>query len=355
MAEDEDKSQTRKIKARLKLAKTATMNQFDLAKLGLMKMTSKGNLYEPSTKGHITFEGFLFKKSPGGIPLMRHWHKRWFVLESPGKLLYYVDKEKTELKGIIPLDMIEKMLFRATRLTLLMEGASETAPPRKFSLKAESDDAVKTWATAINKAFEELDRMEDEAEGQGSMDNIGDGDSKYWKVETRKKLNLSVALDDKPKKKKGAALKIDPRAKEIEAQIAERDAAEQKKNSVSAANVPEGASSGYMPLNDDYVAVAPPSAVSSSSPDLGDNRQTEQGQVERQRQQEEQERQRALEVYRAEQERVESQRAREVQQEEQERVERQRAREMQEQADLAAAIAASQMDQRESPPQILEG
>jgi len=210
-------------------------------------------LYEPSTKGVVTFEGFLFKKSPGGIPLMRHWHKRWFVLESPGKLLYYADQAKTDLKGIIPLDMIEKMLFRATRLTLLMEGTSDNAPPRKFSLKAESDAEIKTWGHAINKAFEELDRIDEQEETDHTMDDIGEGDSKYWKVETRKKLNLSVTLEDKPKKKK-AELKIDPRARQIEAKIAEKAAAESKLDD----------STGYMPLNDDVVM--PEASVASSSP-----------------------------------------------------------------------------------------
>jgi len=247
----------------MKMAKTATMNQFDLAKLGLYKMTSKGNLYEPSTKGVVTFEGYLFKKSPGGIPLMRHWHKRWFVLESPGKLLYYADQAKTDLKGIIPLDMIEKMLFRATRLTLLMEGTSDNAPPRKFSLKAESDTEIKTWGTAINKAFEELDRIDEEDERDHKMDDIGEDNAKYWKVETRKKLNLSVTLEDKPKKKK-LELKIDPRAKEIEAQIAEREAAE-RKNSDAVADPSRTDAAGYMPLNDDHV-VLPEESLASTSP-----------------------------------------------------------------------------------------
>lgn len=208
------------LRARVKGAKHATMNQLDLAKLGLLRMTSKGNLYEPSTKGTITFEGWLSKKSPGGIPLIRHWHKRWFVLEAPGKLLYFSDQAKTDLKGIIPLDMVERMLFRSTRLTLLME-ATEDTPSRKFSLKADTEEGTKNWVTAINKAFEEIDRLEDEAEeAEGKVAKIGEGDGKYWKVETRKKLNLSVALD-KPKKK--GELKINPRAKEIEAEHAKEE------------------------------------------------------------------------------------------------------------------------------------
>jgi len=310
---------------------------------------------------------------------MRHWHKRWFVLESPGKLLYYSDKDKTDLKGIIPLDMIEKMLFRATRLTLLMEGASETAPPRKFSLKGESDDVVSSWGTAINKAFEELDRIEEEEEVHDKeMDDIGEGDSKYWKVETRKKLNLSVGLEDKPKKKKGV-LKIDRRAKEIEAQIAEKEVAERKLSVVAQPVVPapvedvvseparheavvdlppqrvaaaqpvapapvedvaaepvhdvasepvqqevaavdpppQRAAGGYIPLVDDYVAVSPPS---SSSPAR------------------------------------EEEDARQAEQADRDRVERQRARELQEEADLVAAIAASQMEPPTQPVAVeLEG
>jgi len=289
----------------MKMAKTATMNQFDLAKLGLMKMTSKGNLYEPSTKGVVTFEGFLFKKSPGGIPLMRHWHKRWFVLESPGKLLYYADQGKTLLKGIIPLDMIEKMLFRSTRLTLLMEGTADNAPPRKFSLKAESDTEIRTWGAELNKAFEELDRIEEEEEREHKMEDIGEGDSKYWKVETRKKLNLSVTLEDKPKKKK-AALKIDPRAKEIEAQIAEKEATERKLS--VAADPSKNDSTGYLPLNDDLVADALPIASSSREDDDA-----------------------ALARQQSEQLQLQS------------------ARERQEEADLLVAITSSQMNQPAQP------
>jgi len=281
MAEEEDKSATKRLRQRMKMAKTATMNQLDLARMGLLKMTSKGNLYEPTTKGTVTHEGFLFKKSPGGIPLMRHWHKRWFVLEAPGKLLYYSDRTKIDLKGIIPLDMIEKMIFRATRLTLLME-STENSPSRKFSLKGETDEEVKTWGDMINKAFEELDRLEEENE-ETKGDNIAGLDAKYWKVETRKKLNLSVSLPEdgsSPKLKlKKAELKIDPRAKEIEAEIAAREAAELKNadgdtavSSVSPTGVeqaPPAASStspsGYVQLNDDAVAVSPPASYSSSS------------------------------------------------------------------------------------------
>jgi hypothetical protein len=352
MAEDEDKSATRKIKARMKLAKTATMNQFDLAKLGLLRMTSKGNLYEPSTKGTVTYEGFLFKKSPGGIPLMRHWHKRWFVLESPGKLLYYTGQDKLDLKGIIPLDMIEKMLFRATRLTLLMEGASETEPPRKFSLKGDSDTTVQSWGAAINKCFEELDRIDEEEENENDrkLDNIGQGDSKYWKVETRKKLNLSVALEDKPKKKKGVQLKIDPRAKEIEAQIANKEV------SVAAA---------YMPLNDDCVSVpassaavaseaggpslaaSPEASVASSSPQpeerVANSSPLEASIASSSPPPEAREQEDAAWA------RQQSEQA------ERERVERQRARQLQEEADLVAAIAASQMDLQAQPMVELEG
>jgi len=266
---------------------------------------------------------------------MRHWHKRWFVLESPGKLLYYADKEKYDLKGIIPLDMIEKMLFRATRLTLLMEGASENAPPRKFSLKGDSDEIVQSWGAAINKAFEELDRMDEEEDHDKKTEDISEGDGKYWKVETRKKLNLSVALEDKPKKKK-AGLKIDPRAKEIEAQIAEKEVAE-RKLSVAAeasgrvAEVPEQAvatvepphptatTGGYIALNDDNVVVLPP--VSSESLPSSPSREEEDAR-------------------------------RQAEQADRDRVERQKVRELQDEADLVAAIAASQMD---PPTQPMEG
>lgn len=231
----------------MKLAKTATLNQLDLAKLGLSRMTSKGNLYEPSTKGKVTHEGYMYKKSPGGIPLMRHWHKRWFVLESPGKLLYFTDQTKNDLKGIIPLDMVEKMLYRSTRLTLLME-ATEDSPSRKFSLKADSDGEIKTWTTAINAAFEELDKLEEEADQKVAA--IGEGDAKYWKPQTRKKLNLSVALDDKSKKK---GLNVDPRAKDLAA-------------SPTPAGIDASTSGtdGYAPLKDDHVDVSSTLALSSS-------------------------------------------------------------------------------------------
>jgi len=316
------------------MAKTATMNQVDLARMGLLKMTSKGNLYEPTTKGTITHEGFLFKKSPGGIPLMRHWHKRWFVLEAPGKLLYYSDRTKIDLKGIIPLDMIERMIFRATRLTLLME-STDNSPPRKFSLKAETDDEVKTWGDMINKAFEELDRLEEENDDEKKADSVAELDPKYWKVETRKKLNLSVSLPEdnsSPKlKTKKAELKIDPRAKEIEAEIAARDAVELKKTA-DGEQAPTAASStspsdpapaaaasstspagGYMPLNDDTVGVSPPasSSYSSTSPPYSSSEESYRDPELR-----------ALEV--------------------------QQAREAQEAADLALAIAASQI---QDPPQ----
>jgi len=316
------------------MAKTATMNQVDLARMGLLKMTSKGNLYEPTTKGTITHEGFLFKKSPGGIPLMRHWHKRWFVLEAPGKLLYYSDRTKIDLKGIIPLDMIERMIFRATRLTLLME-STDNSPPRKFSLKAETDDEVKTWGDMINKAFEELDRLEEENDDEKKADSVAELDPKYWKVETRKKLNLSVSLPEdnsSPKlKTKKAELKIDPRAKEIEAEIAARDAVELKKTA-DGEQAPTAASStspsdpapaaaasstspagGYMPLNDDTVGVSPSasSSYSSTSPPYSSSEESYRDPELR-----------ALEV--------------------------QQAREAQEAADLALAIAASQI---QDPPQ----
>lgn len=119
---------------------------------------SSGSFYQADPLGsRVLMEGYLTKKSPGGIPLMRIWQKRYFVLQAPWCIKYFMDASQQRLKGVIDLDRVEKCSFRECRLTFLMEGTGDKK--RKFSLKAPSQAEADKWVKAIQMAFQELESL----------------------------------------------------------------------------------------------------------------------------------------------------------------------------------------------------
>lgn len=118
----------------------------------------------PLPGGRIICEGYLAKKSAGGIPLLRHWQKRYFVLRAPDKLQYFTDATKKEVRGIVPLECVENLFAKQLRITLVME-AVETkgkTKQRKFHLTAPSTADATRWIKAFETAFKEIDELEDQ-------------------------------------------------------------------------------------------------------------------------------------------------------------------------------------------------
>lgn len=135
--------------------------------LASFSQRSQGSL-PPLPTGRVIHEGYLAKKSGGGIPLLRHWQKRYFVLYAPNQLVYYTDSTKKELKGTVPLECVENLFAKMLRITLVMEPIENKGKTkqRKFHLTAPTAADTSRWIKAFETSFKEIDELEEENEAK---------------------------------------------------------------------------------------------------------------------------------------------------------------------------------------------
>eukprot|EP00466_Bigelowiella_natans_P014246 jgi/Bigna1/81671/fgenesh1_pg.82_\ len=118
-------------------------------------------------------EGYLKKKSPKGLPGLKAWQQRYFVL-TPEKLKYFHDPSCAKTLGAIPVLMIEKVdiskLDREYRFDLILSGEQS----RKFNLRASNKAMATKWHLALMETLEL-------AKSEGDRKKMRDFSNKYWK------------------------------------------------------------------------------------------------------------------------------------------------------------------------------
>jgi len=126
--------------------------------------SSRNGSIIPQASGRVIHEGYMAKKSGGGIPLLRHWQKRYFVLYAPNKLNYFTDASKKEPRGTVPLDCVENLFAKQLRITLVMEPAEKKGKmkQRKFHLTAPTAADAGRWIKAFEASFKEIDELEEQ-------------------------------------------------------------------------------------------------------------------------------------------------------------------------------------------------